>query len=248
MSQITIAELEKKQTSPGSAAKAEIWLPKAEQADHYRNKLVHEIERIANSCKENGGPCKESELARLKNSLKEYEDSILNTDGLINAEFAGNFSDSSANREGLVSISNRLNTRNNFSQTEWAALFAQLRLAVTQNAHSVIRFCNEQVTDPGFYYTVYSAIVAQNSGTLLPGEQLEITAGIGAFSRRAQPKALINGRPCELREDATFKYLIRPKGKPGVYTIPVVLDFVDEEGKPMKVSKTVTYRLLPAVD
>lgn len=95
------------------------------------------------------------------------------------------------------------------------------------------------------YYSVYSAIVAQNSNAILPGEQLEIIAGVGSFSAAARPQALIDGKPCDLREDASFRYQITPKGKPGVYSIPVVMDFMNEDGKPVRISKNITYRLLP---
>lgn len=246
MTQATLAELREKRITPAMSVKAAIWLPKAEQADRYKSELLGEIDRVATACEINRGNCKETDLASLKSRLKVYSDSSLNIDPLIKAEFARNFADTTDNGQSLSSTLNRLKSGDRFRQKERSALFAQLKLSVIQNTSEIIRFCNEQIPDPGFYYTVYSAIVAQNSNALLPGEQLKITAGIGLFSRQAQPKAVINGKPCDLGEDATFNYLIRLEGKPGIYTIPVVLDFFDEDGKPVKISKNITYRLLPA--
>lgn len=246
MTQTTLAELREKRITPAMSVKAAIWLPKAEQADRYKNELLGEIDRVATACEINRGSCKETDLASLKNRLKVYSDSSLNIDPLIKAEFARNFADTADNGQSLSSTLNRLKSGDRFSQKEQAALVAQLKLSVIQNTSDIIRYCTEQVPDPGPYFSVYSAIIGQNSNALLPGEQLEITAGIGLFSRRAQPTAVINGKPCDLGEDATFNYLIRPKGKPGIYTIPIVLDFFDEDGNPVKISKNITYRLLPA--
>lgn len=243
--QATLAKLEEKSATPAMASKAGIWLPKAQQAEQYKNKFIREVDRIANACKTDGSGCDEQDMATLKSMLKEYSDSSLHTDPLIKAEFARNFSDSIANGQSFSSILDRLKHHDHFSKEERAAIFAQLKLLAIQTTNRIIHFCNEQISDPGFYYTVYSAIVAQNSGVLLPGEQLEITAGVGVFSQRAQPKILINGKPCELREDATVKYHTKPKGKPGTYTIPVVLDFLDEDGEPRQIRKNVTYRLGP---
>lgn len=246
MTQRALAELREKQFTPSTSFKAEIWLPKAERAYSHKNKLIAEIDRIANACNDNGGTCKKADLTKLGNRLNEFKDSSLNIDPLINAEFARNFSDSADNARGFTGMWTSLNDANHFSEKERAALFAQLRLLAIQNSNEIVRYCNEQVSETGFYFTVYSAIVAQNTNALYPGEPLEITAGVGLFSRRAQPKVLIDGKPSHLGEDATFKYFIQPKGKPGIYKVPVVLDFVDEEGRPQKITKNITYRLLPA--
>lgn len=181
--QATLAAFEEKLATPSMSAKAAIWLPKAKQAEKYKHKLIDEIDRIAKECATNGTDCKEINIVSLKTSLKEYTDSTLNVDPLITAEFSRNFTDAAGNgnSQSLSSILNRLKSPDHFNEKEQAAIFSQLKLLATQNTNAIIRFCTEQVSDPGFYYTVYSAIVSQNSAALVPGEQLEINAGLVHF-------------------------------------------------------------------
>lgn len=108
MTQATLAELREKGVTPAMSVKAAIWLPKAEQADRYKNELLGEIDRVATACEINRGDCKETDLASLKNWVKVYRDSSLNIDPLIKAEFTRNFGDPADNGQSLSSIWNRL--------------------------------------------------------------------------------------------------------------------------------------------
>ena len=72
---------------------------------------------------------------------------------------------------------------------------------------------------------------------------MEITFGMGAFSKAATPE-LINGKKCSLDVDGAVHYkfkasLINPK-----YIVPVEISYTDQEGKNKPLQKILNIQLL----
>jgi gliding motility-associated protein GldM len=89
----------------------------------------------------------------------------------------------------------------------------------------------------------YAAIVGQNSNYLMPGQELEIKAGVGAFSKAAKPKIFIGGTGVEIGEEGFALYKTTAGGV-GNRTIPVKIVYFNqttgkEEVKEVNVEYTV---------
>jgi gliding motility-associated protein GldM len=74
----------------------------------------------------------------------------------------------------------------------------------------------------------------------MPGQEVEIMAGVGAFSKAAQPQIIINGQGIGLGEDGQAKLKMQG-GSLGKHSIPVVIRFKDQDGKDQTINKTVEY-------
>ena len=72
---------------------------------------------------------------------------------------------------------------------------------VKTSENKVIAFCHEQVGKVEIVFDAYAAIVGQNSNYLMPGQEIEIKAGIGAFSKNAKPTITIGGSIVPLGEE-----------------------------------------------
>ncbi|MCP9751758.1 hypothetical protein [Ferruginibacter sp. HRS2-29] len=79
-------------------------------------------------------------------------------------------------------------------------------------------------------FEVFSAIIGQSSKIVKPGDDVEITAGIGAFSAAAKPKVIINGEIVAVDGSATATKKIRASGRPGKYIVPVKIEFIQPDG------------------
>ena len=101
----------------------------------------------------------------------------------------------------------------------------QNNIKIVEN--KVTTFCNNKVGTIGDGFDWYTSIIGQNSKYLKPGETLEIQAGIGAFSTRGNPEIVIDGKLSKINEDGYVLYKTKTPNKPGTYSIPVHLSFVN---------------------
>jgi gliding motility-associated protein GldM len=76
----------------------------------------------------------------------------------------------------------------------------------------------------------------------MPGQEVEITAGVGAFSKAALPQISINGTGVPMGEDGAAHLKIPASGM-GVRKIPVVIRYKDQEGKDQVVNKEVEFTI-----
>ncbi|RYY40167.1 MAG: gliding motility protein GldM [Chitinophagaceae bacterium] len=99
---------------------------------------------------------------------------------------------------------------------------------------------HEQVGKVQVRYDKFAAIVGQNSNYIMPGQEIEINAGVGAFSSAAKPSISINGTNAPLGEDGQAKLKVQGGGL-GKHSVPVTIRFMDQDGKEQVVTKNVEY-------
>ena len=76
----------------------------------------------------------------------------------------------------------------------------------------VVSLFHEQVGKVAVRFDTYAAIIGQSSSYVMPGEEIEITAGVGAFSKAAQPRITINGSGAALGEDGAARAKVNAGG------------------------------------
>ena len=96
--------------------------------------------------------------------------------------------------------------------------------------NKMVTFCHEQVGKVELRFDAFEAIVGQSSRYLMPGQELEITAGLGAFSKSKLPVVTINGSNVALNEKGMAIYKTTATGT-GSRTINVTVAFTDQDGK-----------------
>jgi gliding motility-associated protein GldM len=74
----------------------------------------------------------------------------------------------------------------------------------------------------------------------MPGQEIEISAGVGAFSRAAQPQISINGQSAPIGSEGQAKLKVAGGGI-GKHSIPVVIRFMDQDGKMQEKRSMVEY-------
>jgi gliding motility-associated protein GldM len=102
----------------------------------------------------------------------------------------------------------------------------------------VIDELHKRIGEVKIVFDKFDALVAPNATYLMPGDDLEIKAGIGAFSAAAQPKITINGAVQPLTADGTalWKTKVSSTG-----TVKVKIDYAKPDGSIASVERDVKY-------
>lgn len=256
-----MTSLKEKATEPETRAKAAVWLPKAERVQQLSNEMYAYIDALRNRIHREAGfdpaangdsSFKQDNLdiatrimvtegegkklyARLQQYQKELQATIPEFDhksSQINLQMPETQDQSKKSWEAAY-----------FSMVPTVAAMTILRkfqndVRTTEN--KMVTFAHEQVGKVVVRYDAFAAIVGQSSNYVMPGQNVEITAGVGAFSKAAQPQIVINGQNVGLGADGQAVLSV-PGGGLGRHVIPVVIRFKDQDGNMQTVTKNVEY-------
>jgi hypothetical protein len=222
-------KLNNKKTEPITMEKAGVWLPKAERVFQ----LTSQYTNYLNSIKKNKNNQPDSILFKTDfytNELKTVDKTIVN-------EFSSN----------IAELKNYVETKYSLRKKANGPFIETLINKAKRMEVKMITYCNEQVSS--FYghgfLDYYSSIIGQNSTILRPGETLEINAGIGAYSRAAQPKITAAGINIPLNEYGVSEYKAKAPSNPGNYKVPVRISYINKfTGKEEWLERTIEYTVV----
>jgi len=115
-------------------------------------------------------------------------------------------------------------------------ILSKFQSDVKNSESQIIDYLFKKIGEVKVVYDQFQPLIGTNATYLMPGDELEVKAGIGAFSAAAKPTITINGQPQNVAADGTadFKTKVsssgtinvkieytKPDGTPGVKEIPV---------------------------
>ncbi|MBX9891645.1 MAG: gliding motility protein GldM [Chitinophagaceae bacterium] len=143
--------------------------------------------------------------------------------------------------------------KKNIQESEWAYSYFHMTPTIAgitilskfqndvKNAESqVIEFCHKEIGEVEIVYDEFQALAGTNATYLMPGDELVITAGIGAFSKSAKPSVSVDGASASLNADGMAEYKTTV-GNPGEYTKRVNINYVKPDGSTASVVKEIKY-------
>lgn len=104
----------------------------------------------------------------------------------------------------------------------------------------VVEYCHKEIGEVELIYDEFAAFAGTNSQYLMPGEELIITAGIGAFSKAAKPNITVDGAPVAVKEDGSAEYKSTVSGS-GANIKKVRISYTKPDGTIATVEKEVKY-------
>lgn len=104
----------------------------------------------------------------------------------------------------------------------------------------IVDHFHSKIGEVKIVYNKFQAIATSNTTYAMPGDPVEITAGVGAFSDAAKPRISINGQSMPLGADGTAIYKTTASGT-GDHPVNVVIEFNKPDGTPERVTKTIKY-------
>jgi hypothetical protein len=221
--------LERKSYDPTASEGEKVWIKNAEKIKHLTTAAYASVD----SCFTNYNNISSDEYkSKLTRIVTEYKSSVLQVDPELFREMSKEFS--------IIVDSNYSKNFDESPSRDYLKNKAHNSIAVIANQS--ISFCSIK-TEPGciLTYDKFSAIVGQNSIHFKSGDKLEITAGVGLFSRAASPQIVIDNEKVSLNDDdcAIFRKTIT--GKPGEYTVPVSIDYYSPDGTKKKQTFKIKY-------
>jgi gliding motility-associated protein GldM len=112
---------------------------------------------------------------------------------------------------------------------------------VKTTENRVVQFCHNKVGEVSVVFDSYGAFIGQNSNYLMPGQDLELSAGVGAFSKKAKPTIVINGNTVPIGDDGVAKTKL-PGGGVGPHSVNVKISYINQEtGQMETIDKKVEY-------
>lgn len=258
--------LTEKLSKAESAKQAAEWQPLAEKAKQYSSELDTYIEDLKLEIKKGAGLRKvekdgkqveefklddlqastrimeqEKKGDALKAKLDEYKAKMLAIHPEIKTAFESTFpvnTDPIRSQEGGT----KEFTQGYFHMTP--AIAALTMLSKFQNniknaENQVVTFCHNKIGAVEVHMDQVGVLVGQNSNYLMPGQELVIKAGVGAYSSASKGTLTINGSTSSLVNGQT-EYKTTVSGA-GTHTVTITGTFTGEDGKPVPINEKVEY-------
>jgi len=260
---------------PTTREKAALWEPKAQQAKKLSDDLYNYIEGLKTELKKESGlktvdgkeEFKEDDLdaatrllvqnapegkekgKELFEKLKAYKEQLLSIDPEMKKEI----------EVGLPLDLTIPPTSSEAGKSDWAyayfhmtptiaaiTIMSKFQNDVRNSESKAVEFCHKQIGQVEIIYDQFQAFAGTNTQYLMPGEELVITAGIGAFSKAAQPSITIDGANVPLNAEGTAEYKTRVAGS-GSGVKRVRISYAKPDGTTAVVEKEIKYTVgIPA--
>jgi gliding motility-associated protein GldM len=257
--------LEASVEDPKTKDKAEKWKPLADKVKILSDDINTYMEGLKNEMKRGSGYSPErhdttgweqnleaatrlmdtkGEGEKLRARLEKYKKDILAIDPDIAKEFANSIPISTEIPKSEAGNTNQDWTQAYFHMTPTIAaltIVSKFQNDVKNTENKVSSFCLKQIGAVKINYDKFVPLIGTNSTYLMPGENIEITAGLGAFNSGVKPVVTINGQNVPVSESGVGE-LKAPAGASGQHNINVDIKYVDPSTGEMKTtSKTITY-------
>jgi hypothetical protein len=229
-SEMFLISLEEKKQNYTTKERANIWYQKASQVQTFYSKMFNYIEELK---KMKGIKYEQSQ--KLFTRLREFNDDVLRIDSSVRLEFTKSISDIFGLINEPENIENEFYTKffKNSNPTLTSAILTKFQNDITFTRNKITLYCKEKIgsIDEFELFESFSALVGQSSSYVRAGEVFEINAGVGAFSKRLIPEININGTHVNLDDHGMASKKITAHNKPGKYSVPVTIKFINSDGK-----------------
>ncbi len=118
-------------------------------------------------------------------------------------------------------------------------LLSKFQNNVKNSENQVTTYCHNQIGQVVVHMDQVGVLVGQSSSYVMPGEEITVTAGVGAYSSAAKPTIVIGGSSVPVTGGQGS--ITRTASGGGEQSINVSVTFMDENGKPQTKTETVKY-------
>jgi gliding motility-associated protein GldM len=254
-------------SDPKTAERALIWAPKAEQAqklsedmNNYISGLKMEIMKAAGYNPPKDTAFNESSLEvathimsdpgtkgmELHDKLAKFKTDLL----AIDPEFAKQYGSQLPIDLSMPKSNNAASKKDwgtaYFNMTPTIAaltILSKFQNDVKNSEAMAVEYCHQQVGAVKLILDQFTAFAGTNSTYFMPGQELQITAGVGAFSKGARPIVTIDGQSQQLNDSGFVRYKTNVGGTGNNYVKHVVIQYTKPDGTTAQVSKDITYNV-----
>lgn len=233
--------LENRIADPVTKEIAAKWLPKTEDISRLSKEQFDYLQTLKSRLTEESAQDKsiakffadDSEASKLYRRLNNYWINVLQVDTTIGIEIGNEIRHLNVLPKKITNQRELVNYY--FAEEDLPtaiAMLSKFQNNVLQTENRCLLFCmGKAARRPMCDFPGIEAIVAQNAKVLKAGDVLEITAGIGEFRRYLLPKITVGNKVVELNDKAIALYKQKTPLRKGNYSLPVKVEFTDQDGK-----------------
>ena len=250
---------------PKTREKAAIWKPKADKVKQLSDDIITYMEGLKNDMMAGSGydrakgdttgweqnldaPTRimdtKGEGEKLRARLEQYKKDVLAIDPDIATKFATTIPITTEIPKSEAGNTNQDWTQAYFHMTPTIAaltIVSKFQNDVKNTENKVASFCLEQIGSVKIIYDKFVPLISTNSNYLMPGDNMEVTAGLGAFNATVRPDIYINGQKLQVNDQGVAETKF-PGGASGQHSFDVVIKYVDPStGEIKDVPKKVEY-------
>ncbi|PWU04058.1 MAG: gliding motility protein GldM [Bacteroidetes bacterium] len=250
---------------PKTREKANIWAPKAEQVKQLSAEINNYMEGLKNEMMKGSGydPAKgdtvgweqnldaatrimdtKGEGENLRKKLDAYKAAVLAIDPDIAKKFANTIPINTEIPKSSAGNTNQDWTQAYFHMAPTIAactIVSKFQNDVKNTENKVASFCLEQIGAVKIIFDKFVPLISTSSNYLMPGDNMEVTAGLGAFNATVKPEVYINGQKLPVSDNGVAETKF-PGGASGSHSFDVLIKYVDPStGEIKEVPKKVEY-------
>jgi gliding motility-associated protein GldM len=117
-------------------------------------------------------------------------------------------------------------------------ILSKFQSDVKNSESQIVDYLHKQIGEVKVVFDKFEPLISPSATYLMPGDELEVKAGIGAFSAAAKPKIIINGQELPVGEDGTADYKTHVSSTGNVH---VRIEYTKPDGSVVPVDKDVKY-------
>ena len=136
-------------------------------------------------------------------------------------------------------------TAGNFFMTPTIAavtILSKLQNDVKNAEAQMVEYCHKQVSETKIIFNNFQAIAQANTSYAMPGDEIEIIAGVGAFNDAAKPDIYIGGQKVAITNEGTAVWKTIAAGE-GKKSVDVLIEFSKPDGSRSSVARQINYEV-----
>ena len=259
------SSLDAKLKDPKTIEKAKIWAPNAQKAQQYSKMVYDSIERMkmglmreAGYAPEKGDTTfREDNLdaptryfddmgngKRLHQILTDYKKNMLAIDPEVAKEFLNKLPINLDVPKSQAGNTNLTFTTAYFHMTPAIAamtILSKFQNDVKNSENQVVTYCHNKIDAVAVRFDKFGFVGGLSSSYVMPGEKMQVYAGLGATSSGATPTISINGRPASVGADGIATSEFNAGGTSAGQKVRVVINYTDQDGKAQTITKDLEY-------
>ena len=134
-------------------------------------------------------------------------------------------------------------TTNYFHMTPSIAaltILSKFQNDIKNSESQMVDYCHKKIGEVKIIYDKFEPLVGTNATYLMPGDELDVNAGIGAFSAAAKPDIYINGVRQSLNDKGFAEYKTKVDAA-GEKTMEVKIEYTKPDGTKESITRPVKY-------
>lgn len=109
---------------------------------------------------------------------------------------------------------------------------------IKNSESQVVEYCHKEIGEVELVYDEFQAIANANASYVMPGDEIIINAGVGAFNSASKPNVSVDGASATPTPDGSFEYKFKPTSS-GMKRVNI--SFVKPDGTTASVTKEIKY-------